>query len=139
MKTVLILTALLAGSGSSPEQPRQERLMDEIEARIALPPGAAPLDRYARTYGLDEKGRVAGLYTIPYVPGPGDGCEEMLDNGASRDVPCEPVDALAAGRRLWIGDARNLRMAFHGGCSIVTLLFDPATKTFEWVACNDRH
>src|SRR5687767_6755397 len=102
MKPVLILAVLLAGSGSSPDEQRHERLMDEIETRIALPPGAAPLDRYARTYGLDDKGKVAGLYNIPYVPSPGDGCEEILDNGAWRDVPCEPIDALAAGRRQWV-------------------------------------
>jgi hypothetical protein len=139
MKPVLILAALLACPGASPDEQRQERLMDEIESRIELPPGAAPLDRYARHYGLDRNGKIAGQYNIPHRPDPGDGCEELLDNGDSREVPCNPIDGLAAGRRLWVGDARNLRIAFHGGCSVVGLRFDPATKTFDWVACNDRH
>ena len=113
--------------------------MDEIEARIVLPPGAAPLDHYARTYGLDEKGKVAAAYGIPYRPGPDDGCEELLEYGAWRDVPCDPIEGLAAGQRSWVGDAKNLKMAIHGGCTYVRLLYDPTTKRFERVACNDRH
>ena len=119
--------------------------MDRIEKQIILPKGARTLAEYARYYGVDDKGRVAGTYlTIDPPPDPSWTCEDIVLNEEeveSRPVPCppdveDPIRNLKAGQRRWVGDADNRPFRADGGCSQVNVLFDPGTGKVLHAFCN---
>lgn len=134
-----------AASGTaSLDQRRQAQLMDEIEARIALPPGAVALGAYARFYAFEPEGKVAARYIVPPNPilSPDDMCSEMLANGGWRRIKCPPLepwaDGAQAGERRWLADPMNMPVMADGGCGQVNILYDPRTRQFEHVSCNGR-
>lgn len=52
--------ALALAAAIAPEA--REQAMAAIEARIAMPPGAAPLSSYERLYSDGENGEIVALY-----------------------------------------------------------------------------
>ena len=106
------------GAAAPPPAPddRRARLMDEIEAGLAMPEGAKPLNRYKRSYAFtretpdDDQGareRVIGVFVTSPEPG-----------------------------RQWVEDEARLPRLLDGGCRMVRLVFDPAAGKIDWIACN---
>jgi hypothetical protein len=142
MKSLFLLLALLMLScAQAPERSRQAKLMDEIEQKLRLPEGASRLDRYARFYAFGRGGKVVATYVIPYrhEPQPDEGCEQIEDNGTWHEVECEPPkpwpEGASAGQRKWVATERDLPFRADGGCSQVSIDFDPATHEVE-ASCN---
>jgi hypothetical protein len=130
----LLLPFVLLASGPAANQSKLENLMDQIESTIRLPNGAELLGRYARYYAFDDKGDVVGVYLIlgddPSVCKDGDGrtgdqCY-ILDWGG-KDV--------RAGERVWVPTGK-LPVVIDGGCTVVSIHFNRAKKSFDEVRCN---
>jgi hypothetical protein len=81
-----------------------------------MPDGAAPLENYARYYGSEGR-LVVGVYVSFTVPG-----------RAKYDLPL--------GQSRWVGTLGNLPRPYDGGCMVVNVVWDTATKAFEEVQCN---
>ncbi len=90
--------------------------MDQIERRVKLPAEASNLNEYARYYASDGN-RVVGTFI------------ELVD-------PENPYYDLPIGQRRWIENHRDLPAIFDGGCSVVNILFNPATQRVEQAFCN---
>lgn len=115
--------------------------MNAIEEQIRLPEEARPLDSYARYYAAGPKGEVTGVYVVPFPDiGPDDMCEEVAEDMTTRTVACSrsegSANSLKAGERRWLDNHRNLPVVLDGGCSVVTVEFNPATREVEQVICN---
>jgi len=115
-RPIAALATLSLAACSSAEERQRELLMDRLEARAQLPPGSLAIGRYARYYAADPLGRITAVY-ITYV-------------GPDRDHD------LPLGRRKWLDDHRRLPNVSGGGCRVVHLLFDRATRELEQAACN---
>lgn len=90
---------------------REAALANEIESQVAMPKGAGPLKDYSRFYAEAPAGKIVGLYI----------------RGGSGDLP--------AGARRWVRfDA--LPGIDDGGCSVVNIVFDLATRKVEKAFCN---
>lgn len=87
------------------------RIMDEIERQVQLPPDAHELQKYARYYAFDGD-KVIGTYTT----------------SAGNDQ--------LRGRRLWLGDRRDLPILMDGGCAVVNVVYDPLAQRIERAFCN---
>jgi hypothetical protein len=142
MNSFKIAALLMLVSGcSSPQERKREALMNKIEKQVQLPKGARPLSEYARYYADKGDGVVAAVFLIPLSDEmrPGEGCEELLENFASREVPCEPMQfewAMPAGERRWFKDQRDLPWINDGGCAQVDVEFNIAKSTVKYVECN---
>lgn len=112
--------------------------MDRIDEALVLPAKALPLQKYARYYAQKADGNIA-IFLTAYTdrqPRSADyGCSEMLKNGASKDVPCEPVTEPKAGERHWITIER-MPDASDGGCSIINAVYDPSAQRIVELQCN---
>ena len=114
-KTVALFSALV--SCSSPQQLKQQaRWMDETEARIQMPGGSAALESYARYYALDDGERVVGVYITIVEP-----------ENPQYNVPI--------GERRWVNRRTELPVILDGGCTVVTVRFDPKTGN-AGASCN---
>ena len=141
-----VLTAFLVSAPATPDHGRSERLMDAIEKQVRLPEGAAPLQNYARHYASQTDGKVVGVYVLraPARPrGPDWGCAEVvLDGGnvTTKPVACptdpDTSEQVAAGQRRWFDDYRKLPIIMDGGCMVVNVVFNPATRRVEHAFCN---
>ena len=135
-----VASLLLLAACATQEQLERDRLTDEIEARVKLPQGAKRLSDYARYYAFDEHGMVVGVYAPGYQwPNPDDTCGELLEDMSIREIPCpsEPKgDKLLAGQRGWKDSASKLPLIADGGCSVVTLPYDPKARAVKMVECN---
>ena len=123
---------------TTPEVRQHGKLMDIIEARVKLPHGARALSEYARHYAVDEQGFVVGVYAPGYrAPAPDEGCE-LLENMAWRPVPCEEPDGdrLLAGQRQWVGNADSLPLILDGGCSVISVVYDPKAGAIKSATRN---
>ena len=137
----LVATTILLAGCSTPEERKHKALMDQIENQVQLPKGAHALGDYARYYTHDENGDVHGVYLIPFndEPRPGEGCEELGSNLTGRNVSCPPgqsQDALAAGKRRWVDDRRNIPFIMDGGCMEVDVIFDASKGRIKSAYCN---
>ena len=95
-----------------PARPDRRTIIDAIERRVVLPPGAQPLDRYARFYADGPGGEVTGVYVgLPPPEWP-------------------------PGTRRWVERLGDLPIIDDGGCSVIGLVFDPAKRTLRDVGCN---
>ena len=137
--SLLALTAaasvLAACSPSGPPPSPQDAMMDAIEAGLQLPPGASALSAYGRSYAYDQESReIVGVYVIPASPNPpGTTCTSL--SGAAVACPDMPLD-LPAGQRRWVKDVTALPDVSDGGCSILTLRYDPQRKRVKDIGCN---
>jgi hypothetical protein len=140
MRTLLVFsTMFLLLVCTTPEERQHNKLMDIIEARVKLPEGARGLSEYARHYAVDEKGFIVGVYAPGYrAPAPDEGCEELLENMASRPIPCEEPegDRLLAGQRHWVGNTDRLPLILDGGCGVITIIYDPKAGAVKSATCN---
>lgn len=91
------------------EMTEPDAIMDRIEAQIQLPEGAADLSEYVRHYLPLESGSVYGIYEIS-------------------DAPV---------RRHWVEESSELPLILDGGCSILSIRYDPDTDEISAV-CNGR-
>ena len=142
MKTIaLAIAPVLLLACSSPTKSERDVLMDRIERQVKLPEGARPLKDYARYYANGERGEIEAIYVIPFSEKvlPGEICEELLENFATKQVPCtdleNPFD-LPAGQRRWVKDRQHLPAISDGGCDIVNVRFDPSIGKIMESACN---
>lgn len=99
-------------AGPADSDVEQQAIMDRIERAVRLPDDADPLASYERSYawqqGQDGARKVIGVY--------------LSAGGESR------------GRR-WV--AQNaLPMIVDGGCGMITLKYDVATRRIEHITCN---
>ena len=141
MKVPLAIVAVvLLAACATPVQLERDRLTDTIEARVKLPQGAGRLSDYARYYAFDEQGMVLGVYVPGYEwPDTDATCGEILEDLSIREVPCpaEPKgDNLLAGQRGWVDSKYKLPMVMDGGCSVVTVVYDPKSNRVKNVECN---
>jgi len=126
-------------------------MMRHIEAAVALPEGARPLEACSRNYALQPDGKVIAVFMIPHEKGgvaEGAGCEIMLENGDAR--PCTEAElaedkafdeGLAnaqgeADQARWLDDRLELPAGNGGGCGFVTIIYDPRSKQVESAECN---
>jgi hypothetical protein len=83
---------------------------------------------------------VVGVYIPGYLwPDPDEKCGELLEDGSIREVPCPSLpkgDRVLAGQRSWVGSTDQLPMIFDGGCSVLSLLYDPRSGELKEVECN---
>jgi hypothetical protein len=131
---------LLAGCGTSDER-RHDALMSRIEQTLQLPQGASQIEEYARYYAETDTAEITAVYLIPFddAIGPNDVCEEVLADFSTREAPCpdlRPAWAMPAGQRRWVDDPRKLPMINDGGCSVIEVVFDPATSRVTRAECN---
>jgi hypothetical protein len=132
--------AMSLGGCTSPGQPDRDRLTDRIESLVKMPVGARPLASYARTYSFSDGGLVVGVYARGYVaPNPDDTCEQLLEDFSSRAVPCPAEiesDKLLAGQRRWVFGEDKLPSINDGGCSVITIIYDPKADKVKSADCN---
>lgn len=140
MKVVSVLSAMsLLTACNTPENRQHDELMEAVESRVKLPDGAKPLSYYARHYALNDEGLVVGVYAPGYrAPGPHQSCEELLENMTSRPVPCEEDvgDRLPSGQRQWVANVNELPLIMDGGCSVITVIYDPKASMVKSTTCN---
>lgn len=141
MRTLLVIASLylLVGCTTSAQRER-DKLADRIEAQVKLPAGAGRLEDYARYYAFDQRGFVVGLYAPGYAaPNPSDTCEKVLQDLTTRVVPCAAQtgsDRLRTGQRRWVAKSEQLPMIMDGGCSVVTIIYDPKRNVIKDTYCN---
>ena len=98
----------------------EETLIVEIERSVVLPKGAFPLESYDRYYARGELGKeiengeiISGVYL-----------RRSFDPGQARTTAHHLVDL------------SELPMFFDGGCDLVNVRYDTATKRVLAVFCN---
>ena len=131
--TSMVVAAILLTSCSTPEERKQQALMDQIEHEVRLPTGAHLLNAYARYYAF-ENGAVHAVYIIPWdnTPLTGDVCKTR-----SHDYNCHILlNPLKAGERRWLPEGRDLPIETEGGCGVVELDFDLDKGRVTNVACH---
>ncbi len=158
MKLIAIFFGLasLAGCVSLPSE--RDKLIDTIETRVRLPQGAETLRAYSRNYAYLPDRKIIGVYVLPMEPlasssGGDVGCEiagEIDADGNTESSPCTDTDMAElaahdrqraetfgkAGECRWFAEYLDLPSIVDGGCSQVTIVFDPRTETFERTECN---
>ena len=92
----------------SASDPALGKLMDRIEAGVALPKGASPLTGYVRLYAwADEKlGKVTAIYVRGDAPG-----------------------------RKWVS-FEDLPTILDGGCGVIELIYDVPRGGTDEIGCN---
>lgn len=138
MRSVFVIASLITLAGCEPSaDSRQTALMDEIENSIRLPPGARPLDGYARYY-TEYEGSVHGAFTTNIeAPRPSDyGCEELLANGRAKAVPCPAIADARLGERRWVKFDDYPAVAGED-CSAIQLAFDLRTRKITYLQCAE--
>jgi hypothetical protein len=140
MRTLCLLAPMFALLAcTTPEERQHDKLMDLIESRVKLPDGAGPLSEYARHYALDEKGFVVGVYAPGNrAPNPDEICEELLEDLTTRKIPCVGAETnrLLAGQRQWVDNTDRLPLILDGGCSVITVVYDPKAGRVKSATCN---
>jgi len=141
-----ILPLLILTGAMSPDTARRhEDLMNEIEKRIVLPPGARPLSAYGRNYAFSGRDRVLAVYLIPErryderggcVHGDGIACTKQEVRALVRESDILIASQAAAGRRRWHEQASSLPDISDGGCTQITIRYDMPRKRVLSVACN---
>jgi hypothetical protein len=136
---------LLVAVDSQDEQ--RVAVMDQIEATIALPPRAHPLSDYARYYAFAGPNKVRAVYLIPFPPMNPEATCSISDGKGDRECTAAEIrrmhreDAkrirsqLPAGGRIWFNNSHGLPLIMDGGCSVLDLEYDLASK-HVLVACH---
>ena len=135
IRSAVAVVALLMVSCSTPEKRKQDETMNEIESSIRLPPGARPLDGYARYY-TEHEGKVHGAYTTHIEAArPSDfRCEDLQSNGSSKLVACPALADVSLGQRRWVKYADYPAVAGED-CTAIQLMFDPRTREIVYLKC----
>ena len=91
---------------------RETAIMDEVEDAVRLPQAAQPLDSYVRKYTYLGDGTVIGIYVLASM---------------GVDKP----------GKTWV-EQKDLPLLADGGCSVVTVFYDPKTRRAPEARCNGR-
>ena len=111
---------LLLLPGCSPSVgEHQTGIMEAVEDKLIMPPDARPWSEYARYYSAQPDGKIIGIFIVP---------DDPSHQNEFYNLP--------AGERRWVGDYRNLPSIMDGGCTILTVMFDPHSKKREGPFCN---
>jgi hypothetical protein len=129
----------------------EQALMNEIEQAAELPSKSSPIQNYGRYYAVKDKDRIIAVYLLPAVKSdPEDGCSTFDKHFNLRPCTTKEIAAimeskaqrdayyLRAGERRWYATANELPHRADGGCSIVTIEYDPQTRRFLRIECNDE-
>ncbi len=116
MKIVALCSALLLTGCSNSHDRQKDHLIGQIEQVLQLPQGAEKLENYARYYASKDS-RVVGTYIT------------LVD-------PQNQYYDLPVGGHRWVHDHHNLPAISDGGCSVVEVVYNPASKTVEEAFCN---
>jgi hypothetical protein len=116
-RPLLTLLALLVcqpahAQAISHSSAREAALINEIEKRVQLPPGASSMWVYWRKYTYMADKTVIGIYIN----------QTMVDSGG---VPSST----------WVRRSQMPRIS-GGGCGVVTVFYDPAKKSSPEATCN---
>ncbi|MFW2349673.1 MAG: hypothetical protein ACN4E0_04915 [Qipengyuania sp.] len=126
---------LLVACVSQTADPKQESLMNEVEAQVVLPDGAGPLSSYARYYTIARDGMLVGTYTREIEErDPDEGCTELLEDFELKEVDCPALADVAIGERRWV-DIDDLPAASADGCEAVQVVYDPKAQRFVFGEC----
>ncbi|KEO91586.1 hypothetical protein EH31_02640 [Erythrobacter longus] len=154
--SVFGIVTVLFGCAQSPVSediadilPKHSQIVREIEAAVVLPSEADPIENYARHYAMDHEGNVVAVYLIPSATSSVEqGCEVALKNFGSR--PCDAQE-IAEGRKhleeiqsrdgiagqvIWHDSEEGFPFVLDGGCSFISITYQPKTKSFETLVCN---
>lgn len=116
MKRSFIILAFGLVACSSAAERQHSQLMQQVEEQVQLPKGAQRLEHYARYYAEDGHRIVATYITI-------------VD-------PTNRYYDLPVGQQRWLDDHRNLPAISDGGCSIVSVIYDPKARSVPQAFCN---
>lgn len=132
--TFIVAAALgLGGCVAGPGPDRTSALMDEVEKNVRLPEGAAPLTAYTRYYAYGGRGKVEARYRIALdPPWP---CPKDKDDTILAGLPCEPLKRSRAPRRHWVAVLPDPGV-HDGGCAVIHISYDLATRRVERISCN---
>ncbi|MBB5716438.1 hypothetical protein [Sphingomonas aerophila] len=140
MKLYLILAAFLATTACDPpEARRQAELMNTIERKITLPPGAGAVERFARAYKFASPDRVEALYFIPEEEPDRMFCEGTKRYGHKNGqiaLACPPPDGMKAGERRWFADDVILPFVSDGACAYIDVEYQVGSKTVPKASCH---
>lgn len=109
MTRLIILAVSLASMMTGPADHPQaiDDLLDRVETRIQMPPGAEPIGTYWRSYFPVQGGKkVQASYSKTHAPG-----------------------------RQWVATNPGPFIA-DGGCSVITVVIDVASERVEKAECN---
>jgi hypothetical protein len=110
-----LIAALLVACSRDADAPN-DSTMDLIERQVQLPEGTASLDDYARYYAK-EGNEIVAIY-ISHVD------------------PTNPYYDVPRGQRRWLADHRDLPLINDGACAVVSVRYDPVTRTMDTPLCN---
>lgn len=140
MKSWLALFLATAITGCAPPGQREHtQIMDAIEHRVQLPPGAAPLAEYARAYAYAPGGRVIAHYFQPdghFLAEPCNGAKRHGPGNGQIAMLCPPPDGMESGERRWYEDYKMLPDATDGGCDLIDFEFDSQTMIVRDIRCH---
>lgn len=143
---------LVATSACAIQVSEDQRTMTLIERAVDLPEGSKPIEQYSRYYASRPDGKIIAIYVLPIEP-PTDevedyGCEVMLEDFESRPCNEDEIAEMAqqdeaaasifdvADKSRWFDNYLELPAIMDGGCSQVTIIFDPSSKDIESADCN---
>ena len=106
-----VALALVGCSDTSGMQ--NEAVIEHIEQVVKLPEGAGKLEDYARYYAA-QGDNIVGVYTYSV--------------GQRYDLP--------TGKKRWLTDSRDLPSIMDGGCSVVEVTYNLATKRVHEIFCH---
>ena len=110
------LLPILAGCDSGVPPNGHDQAMTEIEQEVRLPTTAFKLENYARYYARDGS-RIIGVYITTVDP-----------KNHHFDLP--------VGQNRWVSETDDLPVINDGGCSVITVSYDPGARKVESVTCN---
>jgi len=158
MKLFSIISILGALTSCTSNISDQKRIMRTIEAHIQLPEGARPIEAYSRNYARLPDHKILAVFIEPFEPSRIDetedyGCEILGDfdeNGELESRPCtedeiEETNEMeetiseshgnANGSR-WFKNSHDLPVMDDGGCSLIEVIFDLRSDSFDSIMCN---
>jgi hypothetical protein len=116
MRLHLTYVALALVGCSDTLSTQNEAVIEQIEQSVKLPEGAGKLEDYARYYAA-QGDNIVGVYT------------DLVDHrDGDHDLP--------TGKRRWLTDSRDLPVIMDGGCSVVEVTYNSATKKVEEIFCH---
>jgi hypothetical protein len=145
MKRINLAVMVVAAiSTSCANPPDREAIMDEIEKNVTLPRDAQAFELYGRNYAFHGPEQVRAAYYIPRAPLTekmgcyvgGKPCSKDYVRKLMQDNAAERARHAAAGQRRWFETERDLPALFDGGCSIIHIKYEIATRRILSVSCN---
>jgi hypothetical protein len=142
MRALISFALALAVAACSPTKVSQsDQVMNDIEAKIRLPKGAYPLQKYARAYSLPSNGKVFAIYFRPFPDPISTSCDEAQrhkDNEGQVALTCSPPVGMKEDERRWFRNQNALPNANDGGCDFIDVEFDVKARSVEHAECHGQ-